>query len=224
MLVKDNLHTHRIPIVRAAAVLALGSLLVWWPSVAAAQGGSSPHEGHMAAMNSPMPTNAAAKVMDPQPTIGEITLVGADGRRVPLRDALTSGSPVMVNFIFTTCTTICPVMSAGFSQLARRLAAENRPVRLVSISIDPEYDTPARLREYADYLGARDNWMFLTGSRAESEAAQRAFGAFKGSKEAHSPATYIRRTADGPWERLDQLASADLLMRAYTGDAAGGHH
>ena len=224
MLDQNHHHASRRSIVQAAFVLALVSLFVSWPSNAAAQSASSSHEGHMMAMSAPLPVKVAATVMDPQPHIGDVSLVDAAGRTVTLRDALTSDSPVMVNFIFTSCTTICPVMSAGFSQVARRLAADNRPVRLVSISIDPEYDTPARLREYAEYLGARGNWVFLTGGRAESEAAQKAFSAFKGSKEAHSPATYIRRTSDGQWERLDLLASADLLMRAYTGDAAGRQH
>jgi protein SCO1/2 len=93
-------------------------------------------------------------------------------------------------------------------------------VRLVSISIDPEVDTPARLREYAARVGATGNWVFLTGSADAVEAAQRAFGAYRGSKEAHAAATYVRRTATAPWERIDGLASVDALLRASTGDRA----
>ena len=174
----------------------------------------------MMAMSAPLPVKAAARVMDPQPVIGGVSLVDVEGRTVTLRDALTSDSPVMVNFIFTSCTTICPVMSAGFSQLARRLATENRPVRLVSISIDPEYDTPARLREYAEYLGARDNWVFLTGSRADSEAAQKALrriqGVQGGAFAGHLHPSHQRRTVGTP-RPAGQRRPADARLRGSRG-------
>ena len=136
-----------------------------------------------------------------------------------LADALSADTPVLVNFIFTTCTTICPVMTAGFSQLEQRLAAEHRPVRLVSISIDPgdrHAGGPAPVRD-ASTTPARTG-VFLTGTRAASEAAQRAFGAFRGGKESHVPITFIRRTRTAPWEQLDGLASGDSLHRAYLGE------
>ena len=65
------------------------------------------------------------------------------------REAIGSDKPVLVNFIFTTCTTICPVMSAGMSQFLANLGAEQDRVRVVTISIDPETDTADVLRAYA---------------------------------------------------------------------------
>ncbi len=106
------------------------------------------HEGHQAQLAAPRP-EPSARVMSPQPALGDIRLVDQDGRATTLREALESDKPVLVNFIFTTCTTICPVMSAGMSQFLKNLGPQRDSVRVVSISIDPDNDTvarPARLR------------------------------------------------------------------------------
>ena len=202
-----------------AAVLCLASR----PSNAAAQAaGAAGHEHHKMMMAEAAPVPSAARPMERQPAVDGIALVDMQGRTVMLDEALEADVPVMVNFIFTTCTTICPVMSAGFAQLQKRVAAEGGRVRLVSISIDPEVDTPARLREYAARRGAGPDWVFLTGPPAASEAAQRAFGAFRGSKEAHTADTYVRRNSTAPWERIEGLASGEALLRAFNNAASGG--
>ncbi len=90
--------------------------------------------------------------MAPQPVIPDLALVDQSGRATTLREAIGSDKPVLVNFIFTTCTTICPVMSAGMSQFLTNLGAERDEVRVISISIDPEIDTrrdASRLRHRA---------------------------------------------------------------------------
>ena len=182
------------------------------------QAGQTGHEGHTAA-----PAKiTATRVMDAQPRLDGIELVDQDGRTVTLAEAVGTDRPVMVNFIFTTCTTICPVMSSGFSQLQKSLGEAQDQVRLVSISIDPEADTPAALRAYAKRYRAGESWVFLTGTRAASEAAQRAFGAFRGDKTNHAPTTYVRRAPDGAWEQLDGLSSGETLLAAFRG--ASSHH
>ena len=80
--------------------------------------------------------------MAPQPVLDGIVLVDQAAPDT-LPEAIGSDKPVLVNFIFTTCTTICPVMSAGMSQFLTNLGAERDRVRVVSISIDPETDTVA---------------------------------------------------------------------------------
>jgi protein SCO1 len=189
-------------------------------AVAPAFAQADEHAHHRMAMAAPAPSNPA-RVMDVQPTIADLVFTDQNGQKVSLRDAVTADEPVLVNFIFTSCTTICPVMSAGFASLQGRLNSEHRPVRLVSVSIDPEVDTPTRLKAYAADVGAGDRWVFLTGTPADVEAAQRAFGAYRGSKESHSAATFIRRTSIGKWEQLDGLASGDTLLRAYRGGSTG---
>ena len=79
----------------------------------------------------------------------DASMVRADGARVRLRHEIDDGKPVILNFIFTTCTTICPVMTQTFAEIQSRLGEDSGGVRLVSVSIDPEQDTEARLAAYA---------------------------------------------------------------------------
>jgi protein SCO1/2 len=144
--------------------------------------------------------------------IPDVTLVRADGARVNLRRELDDGRPVILNFVFTTCAAICPVMSRTFAAVQRRLGDE---VHLVSISIDPDEDTPPRLLQYARQLRARPGWSFYTGTAEASLSAQRAFDAFRGNKMNHVPVTYLRVAPDAPWVRLSGFASADEVVKEF---------
>src|ERR1043165_3540276 len=81
--------------------------------------------------------------------VPDVSLVDMNGARVCLGSVLKYDGPVLLQFIVTTCPTICPVMSGTFSAAQERLGAGAARARMVSISIDPEQDTPERLREYA---------------------------------------------------------------------------
>ena len=178
------------------------------------------HEGHEAHMGAAAAKPSPMRVMSPQPVVGDVPLVDHQGRATSLRQAIDTDVPVLVNFIFTSCTTVCPIMSAGFAQFYEGLGPQRDHVRLVSISIDPETDTVNALRKYGARYHASESWRFLTGTATASEAAQRAFGAYRGEKNNHAPATYLRRTRDSPWEALEGLSSAEMLLRAYRGDGA----
>jgi len=148
--------------------------------------------------------------------IPDLKLVDMNGASVSLREGLSGNEPIMLNFIFTTCTAICPVMSATFHHVQDQLGPESKKVRMISISIDPENDTPARLREYAGKYHAGPQWKMLTGSAENSIAVQRAFSVYRGDKMNHAPATFIRAGgADKPWVRLDGFASAPDIIKEY---------
>lgn len=132
-----------------------------------------------------------------------VTLTDAAGNDVPLATALAPDGPVLLQFLFTTCTTICPTLAATF----RAAQTELPGARLVSISIDPETDTPARLAEYAARFGAGARWTFLTGRPADVLAVERAFDVERGGKMRHSAATFLRAGASS-WVRLDGYPSA----------------
>jgi protein SCO1/2 len=146
--------------------------------------------------------------------VPDVKLVDADGAGVLLRRELAQQDrPLILNFIFTTCGAVCPVMSATFSQLQAALGPERDTVRMLSISIDPEEDTPAALKAYAGKYGAGPQWRMLTGSLDDSIAVQRAFGVYRGDKMNHQPATFLRAGPDQPWVRLDGFASAADILR-----------
>lgn len=145
----------------------------------------------------------------------DVKLVDSNGKLVSLRSSLGGGNPVMLNFIFTTCNTICPVTSATFSSVQEKFGPEHSKLRMVSISIDPEHDTPSRLDAYAKKFGAGAQWSMLTGSVENSIAVQRAFDAYTGDKMNHRPVTFMRKGLNKPWLRIDGFASADDLLREY---------
>jgi protein SCO1/2 len=145
--------------------------------------------------------------------VPDVTLKGTDGAGIPLREALGGGKPVILNFIFTTCPTICPVMTATFSRVREMLGADRDRIRMVSITIDPEYDTPAVMGEYASRFSPDPGWMFLTGSLADIVSVQRAFDAYRGNKMNHAPLTFLCASPGAPWTRLDGILSAAELER-----------
>jgi peroxiredoxin len=122
-----------------------------------------------------------------------VALKTQDGKAVALPELIDDGRPVLLNFIYTSCTAICPPMTRIFAEVQDKLGADRARVRIVSVSIDPEEDTPKRLRDYARQFGAAEPWVFLTGSSAASESVQKAFNAYRPDKMGHTPLTFLRR-------------------------------
>jgi protein SCO1/2 len=148
--------------------------------------------------------------------IPPVELVSQDGASVRFPEELDDGRPVVVlDFIYTSCTSVCPMTSAVFSQLQALLGEDLKKTKLVSISIDPEYDTPPRLRDYAKKFSALPQWRHYTGTREASLAVQKAFHAYRGDKMNHFPVTFLRGAPRRPWIRLEGFATPDVLAREY---------
>jgi protein SCO1 len=148
-------------------------------------------------------------------TVPAVRMVRDDGKVVSLPDEMNDGRPVVLNFVFTTCGSICPVMSAVLSQFDRKIGADREHVHLMSISIDPEEDTPARLRDYAKKFNAGPEWQHYTGTVEASVAAQRAFNVWRGDKMSHSPVTFVRAAPGEPWLRIEGFVTPTELVRQY---------
>ena len=144
--------------------------------------------------------------------VPQVMLVRDDGKTVSLPDELNDGRPVVLNFIYTSCTEICPLVSHTLAQLQDRLGTDRDRVHLVSISIDPEEDTPGRLAVYARKYGAGPEWQHYSGTLEASVTAQQAFDAYRGGKMDHVPATFLRASPGQPWIRIDGFASVDELF------------
>jgi protein SCO1/2 len=147
--------------------------------------------------------------------VPSITLVRADGHQIDLKNELDDGRAVVMTFIYTTCTSICPVISQTLEQLQNELGPQISHVHLVSISIDPENDTPARLREYAAKFGAGPQWQYYTGTVDASIAAQKAFNVYREDKMNHNPVVLLRAAPGKPWLRVDGFATAGELLHSY---------
>lgn len=145
----------------------------------------------------------------------DVTLVNQNGSRVKLKNLVNSDRPVVVDFIYGTCTTICPVLSAGYANLQQKLGEGSAKVQLISISIDPENDTPKVMKEYLKRYRARPGWDFLTGSRADIDKVMYAFNAYIPNKMYHYPLNLIRDPKDGKWVRIFGLTSTSEFMNEY---------
>jgi protein SCO1/2 len=148
-------------------------------------------------------------------------LIRDDGARVALSDELADARPVYLNFVYTSCTTVCPIMSQIFSALQDRLGTDRDRVRLISVSIDPEYDTPTRLTEYAHQFAAGPQWRFYTGTTEASTTVQKAFGVLTRDKMSHPVATFYRGAPGDPWIRFDGFASPEVLESEFHASHGG---
>lgn len=148
-------------------------------------------------------------------TVPDVTLVNQDGKRVRLLDLVDGGKPVVLDFIYGTCTTICPVLSANFTNFQRKLGDAVGNVRLVSISIDPENDTPAVMKKYLKNYMARPGWDFLTGSRDDIDRVMRAFSAYVPNKMSHYPIMFLRAPRGDHWVRIYGLIGTKDFLAEY---------
>lgn len=145
----------------------------------------------------------------------DVTLVNQDGKKVRFKSLIESDKPVIVDFIYATCTTICPVLSVSFINLQKKLTDPAQKPRLVSITIDPEHDTPKIMKEYLKRYNAKPGWDFLTGSRSDIDKVMRAFDAYIPDKMSHYPLNLILSPQDGKWVRLFGIMSSREFMNEY---------
>ncbi|BCR06565.1 photosynthetic protein synthase I [Desulfuromonas versatilis] len=148
--------------------------------------------------------------------VPDVILTNQNREKVRLVELLDSDIPVMVDFIYGTCTTICPVLSAGFSNLQKKLSPDaKQKVRLVSVTIDPEYDTPEIMTEYLKRYRAQEGWDFLTGTREDIDRVMHAFNAYIPDKMGHYPLNLLKGPGKDQWVRIYGLLSTRDLMSEY---------
>jgi protein SCO1/2 len=153
--------------------------------------------------------------------IPDVELVDQEGRPVHLYSDLIHGKRVAMNFVFTTCTTICPPMGANFERLQSLLGERaGADVRLISVSIDPLTDTPQRLKAWGAKFHAGPGWSLLTGRKEEVDRLLRALGAYTADRADHSPITLLGDDAAGRWTRAYGLASPAKLVEILNGLAS----
>jgi protein SCO1/2 len=193
--------------------LAMGSMAAGSNEDGAAEDdeASDPHAHHRQMMkNTSRYVKSVASYVSP-----DVPVLDRHGDRHSFEELMASDSPLVLNFIFTTCTTICPVLSATFSQAQEELQEHSTPPIMISISIDPDHDTPERLADYADAFHAGPDWLFLTGSKSSLLEIQKSFDAYRGDKLNHVPLTFLRASPNSTWTRLEGFTSAHELNEEY---------
>lgn len=174
------------------------------------------------AVTAALPRGAEAKAADPSvvtkeattkaPKIPDVPLFDQNGKQVRLPE-LIRGKTVAINFVFTTCSTVCSPLTAIFSRVQGELGAKlGKDVHLLSITLDPGVDTPERLNEYASMFGRQEGWTFVTGKPEDVRMALKAFGAHVAKKEEHTPMVLIGNEPAGKWTRLFGLSSPARIV------------
>ncbi len=150
--------------------------------------------------------------------VPDVPLIDQDGKPVRFYTDLVKGKVVAVNFVFTTCTTICPPMGANFARLEKLVAGKD--VRLISVSIDPTADTPGRLKEWSRKFGAGPGWTLVTGDRDEVIRLLKALGVYTASVSEHAPLVLVGNEPARRWTRAYGLAAPAKLAELIDSIAA----
>jgi cytochrome oxidase Cu insertion factor (SCO1/SenC/PrrC family) len=168
---------------------------------------------HEASLLSGM-TKASLSGQVPKMNIPDIEVLDQNGRKIHFYTDLVKGQTVVINFIFTTCTTICPPLGATFARVQKELGDKaGRNVRFISISVDPATDTPERLKAWGAKFHAGEGWTFVTGNKPQVDELLRALGASSARREDHSPTVLIGNDAHGTWTRTYGLANTGQLVQ-----------
>jgi protein SCO1/2 len=145
--------------------------------------------------------------------LNDAVVVDQSGRSLRFLTDVIGDRVAVVDFVYASCTTTCPLLSATMARLQAKLAKDlGSKVVLISLTLDPANDTPARLAAYADRFHRREGWYWLTGRRTEVESLLRGFGAYVANPEAHQNIFVIGRASQDRWSRcVDCLNEKDLL-------------
>lgn len=188
-------------------------------TAAAARAGEHAHHEHHA------PPSSGAQAPEPvaieRMGIPDAVLVDQDGRELHFYADLVKDRTVVINTIYTSCTTVCPPMGVHFSKLQQLLGERlGRDVGLISVSVDPAVDTPQRLKAWGGKFGAGAGWTLVTGRKREVDELLKALKVFTPDPEDHSPIVLIGNDARGEWTRTYGLAPPEKLAELVR-DLAG---
>lgn len=144
----------------------------------------------------------------------DVELVDQNGEKVRFYSDLLAGKVVIINSFFATCNGSCPVMSGTFRKIQAALGDRlGRDVHLISISVDPETDTPAKLRKFAGQAKAQPGWHFVTGDKKNVNQALYKLGLLTETKESHTAIVLIGNEPKGVWKKAFGLAAPDDVVK-----------
>jgi protein SCO1/2 len=156
----------------------------------------------------------AAEQSPAQKYFTDVVLTNQNGEKVRFYSDLLKGKVVIINSFFGTCQGSCLPMNRNLAKVQEALGNRvGKDVYIISISVDPTMDTPARLKEYAAKLNARPGWYFLTGDKQNVDFALKKLGAYVEDKQNHLNILYIGNEPTGLWKKAFALAQPEELIK-----------
>ena len=154
----------------------------------------------------------AQPVSSPKVKLLNPELLDQNGAQVRFASDIVGDRIMALNFIYTDCSTACPVASAIFSKLQNRLGEKlKQDVRMVSLSINPATDTPERLKAYAERFHAEREWVWLTGEKARVDALLKGLGVYNADYTNHASVILVGDPTRGVWTRFNGFSSPDAI-------------
>lgn len=149
-------------------------------------------------------------------TIPNVMLVNDRNQKVRLYEDVIKDRIVLLSFFYTSCQYICLMQGQSLAKLQADLKGRvGKDVFLISITTDPETDTPQKLREWAAHQGRKNGWMLLTGEKSEIDKVVTTFtGDSVGRPQLHSSLVYIGNDANGQWRAINGLSNTENLIAA----------
>jgi cytochrome oxidase Cu insertion factor (SCO1/SenC/PrrC family) len=163
--------------------------------------------------SSPTPTGSNSDALSLSQSIPDVVVFDQNNKQLNFYSDLVKGKTVAINFIFTTCTGICPPLTSTFRRVQEELGEYDPKIQLISISVDPVTDTPQRLHDYAAKFKAGPGWTFITGAPSDIDSLLRALGAASPNKTDHPSTILIANEATGYRTRVYGLSPPATLVK-----------
>lgn len=147
--------------------------------------------------------------------LSDTPLLDQEGRKLKFKSEVLGERIAVIGFVYTTCTTVCPVVSAVMAQVQEKLGARlGRDVALVTVTVDPVRDTPPRMKAYAAKMGAPAGWTWLTGPKPQVDEVLKVFGAYTPNFTEHPALILVGDAKSGKWLRFYGFPTPDQLTAA----------
>jgi protein SCO1/2 len=198
----------KMPFLAAAAALLLSAVALFPPVPAAVA-----HEAHSPSPKATPPPGAQDAPKPPVPKrldeneqrkyFTDLPLLTQDGKPVKFYSDILKGKLVLISFIYTSCTDICPTLMHNLVDVQEKLGDRfGKDVFFVSISVDPEDDTPEELKKYAERYEAKPGWTFLTGKKENVDWVVYKLGQYTPDFEDHSMTFLLGDVANAKWTKI----------------------
>lgn len=146
--------------------------------------------------------------------VADVQTLDQDGRSLRFASDVIADHLVVVNFIYTDCKTLCPISSAIFARLQELLGENSRAydARLISITLDPVYDTPTRLKTYSRQYEVGARWIWITGSEENIGTLTRGLGASTDNFRQHESLILVGDARNSRWTVFNVLPKPEILL------------
>lgn len=197
-------------ITKIKSLMVVGGLVLLVMSGPAEAQKSEKHLGHTGAPK----VNASKPLPVPKLTIPDVEVLDQEGRKQKFHTDLVKGKIVVINFVFTTCRSMCPLLGNNFSKLQAALGERlNKDVFLISVSTDPEVDTPEKLKEWGAKYKAKEGWTLVTGNKDQLTPLLQVFTGDGPRKGYHTPGMYIVNDARNVHRPAYGFAAAEDVIK-----------